>query len=270
MDQRPRCTASRRRVLAVVGAAALAGCGDDTETVADEADGGGRVTQTPTSVTGETPAESPAETGTGGPVGTDSPSGEAQVEFTDHELVVDGDDSDGDGGGGTPYVQATAENSGDAPSGRVTATITWYDGEQTRLGETTDALRTLGAGEVWLARVEPETNQEDVADYELNGEFDTEPPSAPEGVEVTESDLAVEGGDVLVAGTAENDSGGTIAYLEAIARLFDERGRVLDDQWTNESEVADGDDWSFEIEFPGYARADQVAEHGVVLNEDAA
>ena len=75
-------------------------------------------------------------------------------------------------------------------------------------------------------------------------------PSA-DGVELVESSLnepADEYSGPTVTGRAENTSGSSISYLEAQVVFLSDDGIALDSDWTNVSDLPDGETWSFEVE----------------------
>ncbi|WP_436924497.1 FxLYD domain-containing protein [Halosimplex amylolyticum] len=179
----------------------------------------------------------------------------------DSELVVD----EGEYSTET-YVAATLENQGDAPSGQITLTAEWYDSNGDFLDNDNKYLPILRAGETWEARVHALTDDEDIDDYELSGEYDPSPAKPPEDVEIVETDHeASNDGSVVVTGRVENNTGDEISYLEAEALLYDDSGVVLDGDWTNQSGIPEGETWRFEIEWFQFDRADRVADHDVIL-----
>jgi len=268
----------RRRFLALVTAGAVAGCGsDNTETVGGGDDGDGAdgtptsnptPTQTPqtsnndSSLT-ETPTETPTDTPTEtpSPTPTATPAGEPDVQIVDDELVIDEGEYSTDA-----YVVATVENQGEAPSGQITLTADWYDDNGDFIDNDKGYLPILRAGETWEAHVHAISDAEDVADYELSGEYETTPAEPPEDIEIVETEQKVsDDGGVVISGRVENNTGEEIQYLEAEALLYDDSGVVLDGDWTNESEIPEGETWRFEIEWFQFDRADRVFDHDVIL-----
>jgi len=264
-----------------MAAAAVAGCsgGGDTEDIENEdtptetpvdtgsgegQDGGD--TPTPTETTTETPTDTPTETPTETPTDTPSPTptpaADPDIVIQDSELVVD------DSGFTTEtYVMATVENQGDGRSGQITLTAQWYDENGDYLNDDSEYLPTLGPGETWEARVDALTDDEEIDDYELSGEFETDPPTPPEDVELLESEHQVNNdGDVTVTGRVENNTGDELGYIGAIALLYDDSGTVLSGDWTNETDIPEGETWRFTIDWLRMGRADAVAAHEAYLN----
>lgn len=255
--------------LAALGA--LAGCTEETETIEaeDDAAGGGGDEDTPTATpdaatpTAEptaTPTDEPTATPTDSP--TSTPAGEADISIEEHELVTDDSGYSVD-----KWVATTVTNEGDAPSGDVKLSARWYNEDGDFLDDDTERFYTLGPGETWLARVSHlGTGTEDVADYELEGEYETEAPRQPDGVELVEDEMAIAEDDVTVTGRAENGTGEEVGYLEAIAKLYDDQGRVLTSYRTNETDIPADETWRFDISFRSFDRVDAVADHAVVLD----
>ncbi|WP_224449809.1 hypothetical protein [Haloprofundus salilacus] len=111
---------SRRRYLAaagLTGSSLIAGCPD---TSSNEVEGeGNRPTDTAEdsqSSTEESQQTDQSETETATP----EPSGEASLDITNEELVVEEGDYSTD-----VYVSATVENTGDAASGSIELTANW-------------------------------------------------------------------------------------------------------------------------------------------------
>lgn len=279
----------RRKFLSTVAVGvALAGCGsDDTETVDDQSgnslDGGTQTdapdptetaageatdaaTESPTPTDAETPTQSPTETPTETrtPTGTPTPAGEPEVVIQESELVVD------DSGFSTEtHVAATVTNEGDSPSGQVVLTARWYDENGDLLDDSSARLPTLDAGETWAARVEALSDDERIDDFELEGEFEREPPQPPADVELVESELQTGEEDVTVTGRVTNNTGDELGYVEAIAKLYDDQGRVLSGNYTNETDIPADETWRFEISWVLFARADAVADHEALLSGTA-
>lgn len=224
----------RRQYLAVVAAAAIAGCGGGS---------------------GDRSGDDDGDAGGGG---------EPQVDIVESSLeTVEGEYST------ETYASATVENSGSVRSGDVELTARWYDSDGNLLDDDSESLPSLAAGQTWNARVEALVDDEKIDDFELDGEFEVEAPTAPDGVELVDSELRVtEDGDVSVVGSAENGSGELLDYMEANAMLFDADGDVLAGSFDNQTEVPAGETWSFEIEFYGMARADQIDTHEMLLAGD--
>jgi hypothetical protein len=217
-------------------------------------------TDSPTSSASPTATRSPTPTATPSPTATATEATGAEIVIQSHELVTD------DSGYSTEkYVAVTVENTGRSSSGKVTLEVEWYDDGENFLDSSTERLATLGGGETWKARVYKLTDASAVADYEISGSFETEPPNLPEDIELLGSTLHVED-DPAVTGRAENNSGEEVDYIEAIAKLYDSQGNVLASEFTNQNGVPESTVWKFSIEWFGFERTDTVKSHETLLN----
>lgn len=191
----------------------------------------------------------------------DSETDDAQIEITDHELVHD------DSGFSTEtYVAATVENTGDGPTGEISIEASWYS-EGDYLDADTVYLQTLGAGETWLARVEYlGSGGEDIDDYELEYEVEADPPSASDGLDLAESDMRVGEDEVIIEGRVENNTDDDQSYIQATAKLYNSDGAVLDDVWTNVTDVPEGETWAFDVSWFEPGRTEEVADYEIVIS----
>lgn len=248
----------RTYLIGVGGLAAIAGCaGEDTEEINgtdDDEDDGDTDEENDT----DDDAESPEE--------DDEPEGEAALEIVADEFVIEEGDFTTD-----VFVEFEVVNDGDGPSGDIEIGVDWYDEGGDYLGDANARLATLGAGETWLGRVyQLGTEAEDVDDYEIEGEFSHDPPSeAPDSVELLESDIDVSEDEARVSGRIENNTGDSIDYLQVTAILYDEDGNVMGDEWTNESDIPEGETWSFDMTWLDRRRADQVVDHTIFIADSA-
>lgn len=204
---------------------------------------------------------------------SDEPSESANLEIVDHEMVVDEGQFSTD-----VYVEATVENTGEVPSGSVRLQIDWYNEDGNYLDNTTGRLTTLGVGETWSARVyHLGTGAEDIADYEIEGEFDEDTYEPPEGVSLVDSSMNVGddglgGQEVVVEGTIENETDEDQSYVEVVATIYDDSGNVLGDDWTNVTDLRAGETWAFNFTSFSSAvrnRANQAADHNIRVKTSA-
>lgn len=247
---------NRRRLLyssGLIMASTLAGCtGNDSE----EAEGGTRDSNSSgddnnnTTDNKETNENSTTDEGT------------PAVEIVDHELVVDEGDYITD-----VYVEAVIENTGDAPSGNIEVQADWYNADGNYLDNDIGWLVSLAPGESWESRVYYlGSNPEEVEDYEFEGEFDEEPADVdPEGVELLGSEMEVGEDEAVVTGEIENTSDETEDYVAAVAKIYDEDGVVLGDNFTNVTELRGGETWSFEVSWRGRDRSTRAADHELLV-----
>lgn len=251
----------RRQYLALSGAllAGLAGCSGDSEQIDDPQ---GTATDTDDGSGDTTPTEEP--TSTEEPTPTE-PSGEPDVQFGERELIKD------DSGYTTEvYAEVIVENTGDGPAGQVTVNVEWYDADGNFLEDTAGRLPSLEDGEVWIAQISALTSDpEDIESIKISGEFES-PPVAPEGMQVTESELEIEEYSSQITGVAENNREEETDYVEAHGKIYDDQERVIGGGYTNETEIPGGRNWAFEIRLPGRAaaRAEGAADHVAFLDAD--
>lgn len=250
---------NRRTYLAISGAlcTGLAGCSGGSEEIDDsEGDDGG---------SDNTPEETDEPTATEEPTPT-KPSGEPDVQFGEQNLIKD------DSGYTTEaYAEVVVENTGDGSAGQVSVNVEWYDADGNYLDDTTGRLPSLDAGEVWVAQVSAlSSDPEDIESIEISGEFENAPPVAPDGMEVTESELEIGEYSAEITGVAENSRQDEIGYVEAHAKIYDGQDRVIGGGYTNETDIPAGRNWAFNIRLSGRAttRAEDAANHVAFLDAD--
>ena len=245
----------RRRYLALNGAlfAGLAGCSEGSDEIDDPqdtpADNDGGSDDIPEDTEEPTPTKPP---------------GEPDVRFGERELVKD--DS---GYRMEAYAEVIVENIGDGSAGQVAVNVEWYDADGNYLGDSTGRLPSLEAGEVWIAQISTLTSDpEDIESFEISGEFEDSPPVAPEGMQVTESELEIEEFSTQISGVAENNREDEIRYVEAHGKIYDDQARVIGGGWTNETDIPAGRNWAFKIRLSGRARAraEDAVDHVVFLD----
>ena len=249
--------------IALTTSAGLAGCaGEDGENGSGNEGGEGESTggteneeSTPPTEETETRTETETETETA------ESEGEPDIQTSPGELSVDES-----GYSPETYVPAEVTNEGEGASGRITLAAEWYDENGDYLDNDTEYLQTLAAGETWLARVDALTDDEEIDDYELTTEIGDEPPQPPADVEVLESELQTGEDEVSITGRVENNTGDELGYIEAIARVYDDEKRVLGDNYTNETDLPEGETWRFSIDRLARYRIDEVDDHDVLLS----
>ncbi|ADJ16678.1 hypothetical protein C497_06094 [Halalkalicoccus jeotgali B3] len=229
-------------------ASTLAGC---TGGGSEEAEGGTR----------DSNSSSDSNNSTTNDEGTDE--GTSAIEIVDHELIVDEGDYITD-----VYVEALIENTGDAPSGNIELQADWYNADGNYLDNDIGWLISLAPGESWEARVYYlGSNPEEVEDYEFEGEFDEELTNPnPDGLELLGSEMEVGEDEAVVTGEIENTSDETEDYVAAVAKIYDEEGVVLGDNYTNVTELRGGETWSFEVSWRGRDRTDRAATHELLVS----
>jgi len=198
------------------------------------------------------------ESSTGNSDGGDE---EPALRIVDHEVV--------EGGPTGLFLAVTVENGTESPTGWLTLDVEWLDEDGTVVGSDMTHLGTLDAGETWEARVHYTGDETGVEDYRIEGVADLERATAPEGLELLESAMGIDGDEVVVEGLVENATGADQPTVEAIAIVYDDGGTVLDDAWTSVSDLADGETWAFEATWRAFDRAEAAADHVVVLSDSA-
>lgn len=188
---------------------------------------------------------------------------EADLERHDHELIVENDDISDE-----VYVEAIVENVGDGPSGRVDLEVDWYDDEGNYLGNDREWLYTFPPGETWEARIYALGDAADIADYDLETDFDaTVDALDPDGLSAVDSEMQVGDRAVEIAGQIENETGETADYIQAIATISDDEDTILGDDRTNETDVPAGETWAFEISWRGRDRVDRADDHEIRITD---
>ncbi|WP_241431450.1 FxLYD domain-containing protein [Natrialba hulunbeirensis] len=244
---------NRRKFLlgsSVALSTALAGCASDGT---EEVEGGTR-------------DENGGENGSGN--GDTESSESADVEILDSELVIEPGSWSTD-----VYVEATVENSGEVPSGDIELQADWYDEDGNYLDNDNARLTSLKDGETWLARIYfLGTDAEDVDDYELEGEFDEDDYEPTEGLSLADSNMEVQADELTVEGEVENNTGEEQSYVEVVATIYDDDGNVLGDQWTNVTDLRDGETWAFDFDYSSRDvrdRAQDAADHEILVKDSA-
>lgn len=242
---------NRRQLLygsGLVMASTLAGC---TGGESEEAEGGTRDSNSSDDSNNSTNNSGGADEGT------------PAIEIVEHELVVDEGEYITD-----VYVEALIENTGDAPSGNIELQADWYNADGNYLDNDIGWLVSLAPGESWQARVYYlGSNGEEVEDYEFEGEFDEEPANVnPDGLDLLGSEMNVGEDEAVVTGEIENTTDETEDYVAAVAKIYDEEGVVLGDNYTNVTELRSGETWSFEVSWRGRDRTNRAANHELLVS----
>lgn len=177
---------------------------------------------------------------------------ETELQFGDRQLVVDH-------GGFSPtaYAVVEVENTGTVASGDVSITVGWLDETESRIDDDRASLPSLGPDETWLAHVRALPDPEEIADFEVSGEFETGHPRSPRGLAVAESDYIA--GDEEITGRVENTRDEDVERLEAQGKMYDADGIILGGGTDWERDLPAERDWSFEIRLP---RLPEVVEGG--------
>lgn len=260
----------RRSYIALVGSMVVAGCTSSesaSEPAEDQADGGQSPDSDETATSDDatetdTPTDEPDETDTP----TDAPAvGEAVIQT--HELVIDEDDYSTDA-----YVQGEIENVGDGPTGTIETTARFYDADGNLLESSNQFLSTLGPGETWRVYTLYLGDGEEVDSHEFEAKYAEEIPApSNDGISLDEHELHATEDDVTVVGTATNNRGEAVDYLEANAKFYYDDKVVAGTNYTNVTDLPDGDSWRFEIDFTAYhvAPREEISDYDVWITDQA-
>lgn len=197
--------------------------------------------------------------------GSDDDNSEPNVEIGNHELVVS------EGQFSTEvYVEATIENTGDAPSGNIELQADWYDSDDNYLDNDRSWLISLGAGETWEGRIHYlGSNSEDVDDYELEGEFSERSGEQPDHLEPQDVEMEVGDNEVVVSGTIENTGDADESYVAAIAKIYDGDGIVMGDDYTNVTDLRASESWAFDVSWRGRDRVSRAEDYELMVADTA-
>lgn len=199
----------RRNFVAASGAALLAGCNEAQDTDPDPDD------PAPENVTSE---PDPSENG---PVG--------DVVIQQFEWVTEGEIS-----------QFLLNNVGDAPAGRVTLVVQWFDENENYIGSDQASLPVLPPQSAWLVQIESSAPFE-TDSFEGFVEFDPEYETNKLPVESLDIDQSVPG----VTGIAPLDRGSETA-IQATVLTFNS-GWVTHAGRITENRIPKGTNWRFLI-----------------------
>lgn len=188
---------------------------------------------------------------------------EPDVRFGDRELLVDDTGFSDD-----LWAVVAVENAGDLATGEIAVTVEWLDADGNFIDDDDQWLPSLDGGETWLAHVSAlGPDSEDVENFEVTGEFETDYPRPPNGMRVTETELV--DGDVRpeIAGTAENTREEDLEYVAAQGKFYDEDGTVLAGNSTLERDLPAETDWSFTLGMQSMPyQAAEPTDHDVTLD----
>ena len=168
------------------------------------------------------------------------------------------------------YVEAVVENTTDDPTGRLELVVDWYDDDGNYLDDDRSYLQSLGPGEQWEARVSALTDAEDIGEYELEGSFELDHPGFdPEGLDLVESEMTVDEDEAVIEGRIENNTGVEAGYVEVIVKVYDSEGVVLGDDWTNETDIPEGETWAFDVSWRGRDRTERADDYEILIADSA-
>lgn len=260
---------TRRTFLAGIGAGAtiaLAGCAADTEdmsggttptpTETESESNGGQATGTPTETDTETESETESP--------TETESGEASVSIENEELKVEESSYSTDA-----YVLAEVVNSSEAVAGQLSLEARFYDADGNFLDNGSASLARLKGGETWQARVSFLGDAENVDGFELEGEYNSMPSFPGEDVvKLLDSELSTSADNPVITGRLENVSDDAVDYVEVHGLFYADETTIIDAEWTNQTDIPDGETWKFELElWDMYDLKSEITGHDVVVSE---
>lgn len=243
----------------------LAGCTEDgTQTVGGGDEGGDDPTATGNGGDGDDPTDTPTDAETKTETETDTEteaSGSASISIASDELEKTESSYSTDA-----YVFADVVNEGDAPSGEIALTARFYDGDGNLIGDGSSRLVRLLPGETWKAAIWFIGDGEEVEDYEVEGEYVEEAPNfEPDGIELTGSEMEKSSDEAVISGTLKNNTGDEVSYVEVHGLFYADETTILASDWTNQTDIPDGDTWKFEVTIRNrIGRVEEVNSHKVV------
>ena len=163
-------------------------------------------------------------------------------------------------------MAADIVNEGDSPSGAIELTARFYDSEGNLLENGLNSLVRLKPGETWKATIWFLGDGTEAADFEIEGEFAESPPNfSPDGIELTGSEMSKTSDEATITGTLKNATGDTVDYMEAHGLFYADDTTILASDYTNQTDIPDGDTWKFEVSMRNqFGRLEQVSSHEVV------
>lgn len=246
---------NRRRFIAALGTAWLAGC-MGTGTDGDSGNGSATPTDKP-------PTDSPTPTMT--QAETDTPEANVSISVgTPQSVSVDLGYYSG------PAWEVSVKNTGTAPSNQTWLTFDWFDGNDGYLKSSSAPCASIAPGETWVARSYPNGVDAKVERAEVSLQETPEVYSfGVDGVKLTDSTFRASSEQVLVRGAAENTRDTPLGYLLAVGKVYAEDGTLLAAEYTNETDIAAGETWRFEMQPWTVDRGDIAAAGGVLLSTGA-
>lgn len=258
---------NRRRYLALLGAVSLAGCSGSEQPES----GTTSEPMTPQDQTGDTPTgtarptDTPTEAETDSPTETATATEQATVDLSVGDpavITVDRGHSTTQGGA------VSVTNTGTAPTKTVECAFDWFDTDGEYIDSSTAYARAIGAGTTWAARTLALGVDAEIGGTEVTVTTDDEPAIlGVEGVTLSDTQFRASADNVVLRGTATNERNTAVDYIEALGGVYDAEGTLLATGWTNESDLAAGGTWSFELQPRTVGRNDQVEEGKIILTE---
>jgi hypothetical protein len=83
----------------------------------------------------------------------------------------------------------------------------------------------------------------------------------------SEDELVEDDFSTQVEGVVLNDTGEELSYVEVGVTFYDDEGRRIDDFFTNTTDLADGEEWVFEVMTT--ADPDDIDDYTIVVTDEA-
>lgn len=172
-----------------------------------------------------------------------------------------------------PMAGVLVTNKGDSTTGAVPITVDWLDSAGEYLASSSTDLRVIGIGETWSARVDPLI---DVDDYSVINDFDVSVGDVSPATSINPDNLTASGvelkaseSQVLVRGQVQNKRSSTVDYISVTVKVYNKKGEIIGSEWTNETEIASGNAFRFELEPNTKGRNGDVDSAQVVVSDSA-
>ncbi|NKE35655.1 hypothetical protein GWG54_07460 [Natronococcus sp. JC468] len=131
------------------------------------------------------------------------------------------------------------------------------DGAETAAGDGGNEADADGGGNESDDAGDGESEDGESEDADLEERIEGEPPM--EGLAITEHELVEDDFSVTVTGVVSNETGEDLGPVEVGAVFYDTDGEAIDDAVVRTAELADGEEWAFEL----MSVADGVAGYAV-------
>lgn len=235
---------NRRKLLAVMGASAIAGCSNDSSAAESET--------------------------ASDPNGDRSGEDEAVVETTvgDTELTARetaGDDVEA-------AVTGTVENTGDVRLGAVTAAAKFFNADGELLSSPMWDIRDFEPGEVWEPWIpySDDPGRVDRAELVVTDEIAYGWTISPEGLILASNEIQIPVDDYAmprVVGEVVNEAGTSVQSIQARPKVYAENGILLETAIKSTQQVDAGESWQFDIQvhFNNESWKDRIDDYDIVL-----
>jgi hypothetical protein len=170
---------------------------------------------------------------------------------------------------GRAYAEAVIENTGDARCGTIELTARWFDDSGSIIGEDSRWLPTLGTGETWIARVGTSRDENEIADFELSGEYELSVGNTPDGMSIVDTNYTVEESyRSRITAEIDNERSESLHMVNFKANLYNDNGEIIAGSETREGNIPPKEDLFFERIFSHIIQLhtfDEVTDYRVFL-----